>query len=77
MSPAGSMMKNRNKPKTLMTLGVSLMVAFILMEFLIIMGVIPNNSIVLHLVGYAFSTGGMFMAIIGFVTDYKIKHPPQ
>ncbi len=51
------------------------MVAFILMEFLIIMGVIPNKWIVLHLFGYACSTGGMFMAIIGFVTDYKEKHP--
>lgn len=73
MSRAGYTGKHRNKPALLMGIGVALMVIFIIMEFLFIMQVLPNTSFIPHFVGYAASVGGMFMAIIGFVTDYKDK----
>jgi hypothetical protein len=43
------------------------------MEFLFVMGVLPNVSFAPHLIGYALSTGGLFLSLIGFVSDYKDK----
>ena len=77
MSPAGYTRKHRSKPVILMALGVSFMVLFIIMEFLMVLGVIPNTSLVPHFVGYGFSIAGMFMSIIGFVIDYKDKLKPK
>ena len=73
MSRAGYTGKHKSKPVLLMAIGVILMVLFVIMEFLFVMQVLPNTSFIPHLVGYAASVGGMFMAIIGFVTDYKDK----
>jgi hypothetical protein len=69
MSPVGFI----KKPKFFMILGTCLMMSFVVMEFLMILGVIPNTSFAPHLIGYALSTGGFFLAIIGFVSDYKSK----
>jgi hypothetical protein len=70
MSPVGFI----KKPKLFMIIGTCLMISFVVMEFLMIMGVIINTSFTPHLVGYGLSTGGMFLAIIGFVSDYKSKN---
>jgi len=60
-----------------MAVGVSLMVLFMIMEFLMVLDVIPNTSLAPHLIGYGLSVGGMFLAIIGFVIDYKDKIIPK
>lgn len=73
MSPVGFTKKRKSSPKQLMFIGVSLIVLFIVMEFLFVLGVLPNVSFAPHLIGYALSTGGMFLALIGFVSDYKDK----
>ena len=70
MSPVGFI----KKPKLFMIIGTILMMSFIVMEFLMIMGVIPNTAFAPHLIGYGLSTGGMFLAIIGFVSDYKSRN---
>ncbi len=77
MSPVGYTRKHRSKPVIYMTIGVSFMVGFILMEFLMVLDVLPNNSFAPHLIGYGLSVGGMFLAIIGFVIDYKDKIRPK
>lgn len=77
MSPAGYTRKHRSKPVIFMAVGVSLMVLFIIMEFLMVLDVLPNTSFVPHMVGYGLSVGGMFLAIIGFVIDYKDKLKPK
>jgi hypothetical protein len=74
MSPVGFTKKHKTSPKQMMIIGVSLMVLFVLMEFLFVMGVLPNVSFAPHMIGYALSTGGMMLALIGYVSDYKGKH---
>lgn len=73
MSPVGFTKKRKASPKQMMFIGVSLIVLFILMEFLFVMGVLPNVSFAPHMIGYALSTGGMMLALVGFVSDYQDK----
>jgi len=77
MSRVGFTKKHKASPKQLMFIGVSLIVLFIVMEFLFVMGVLPNVSFAPHLIGYALSTGGMMLALVGFVSDYKSKNDKE